>query len=281
LKDNKKKYQIIHVQLEYHSFLPLFLGIICGYKIRIAHSHNTIVNKKIPLNIKIARYFTKKLSNYHFGCSKLACDFLFGTNCKDSYVIYNFINYDLYKFNEDKRIKYRNELGIGNYEKAIVFIGRLEKQKNHQFLFNLMEKEKFDNIKFFLLGEGIEIDNIRKSIELLNLEEKVILLGTRGDVNELLNAFDLLILPSLHEGFPIVLVEAQVNGLKCLISDAVTKESDISGNCLYIPLDEKIWIEEIKNNANSSYDRNIQLDNKYDSKNMCKVLMGKYEEIVE
>ena len=99
-------------------------------------------------------------------------------------------------------------------------------------------KDELDNAKLLLIGDGVLFNDIKKLIEEKKLTNDVFMLGQREDVSDLLSAMDVFVLPSLYEGLPIVLVEAQVNGLPALVSNLVTDEVKYSDMIQYLPIDK-------------------------------------------
>nr|WP_317279567.1 glycosyltransferase [uncultured Fusobacterium sp.] len=222
-----------------------------GIKIRILHSHNndylTPLNKRQLITEKWNKKNINKIATDLFACSDEAGKFMFE---KNSYkVVKNAVNANKFLFNQDKREQLRKELGINN-ELVIGCVARFDYQKNHMFLLDVFsEYLKIEtNSKLLLIGDGPLKEKINNKILKLGIEEKVILLGMRDNIDELLNCLDLFILPSLSEGLGIVFIEAQINGLKCLASDNVPQETNILGNITYKSLFDSIedWVKEIK-----------------------------------
>ena len=155
-------------------------------------------------------------------------------------IINNAIDLDKFKYDENIRKQKREEFGIGEDTKVIGHIGRLVTVKNHLFLIDVFNEvyKKNKNTILILAGEGPLRDTIKDKIKSLNLENNVKLLGIRKDVNELYQAFDVLVLPSLYEGLPVVGIEAQASGLSCILSDAMTRETKILDTSKFISLNE-------------------------------------------
>lgn len=152
-------------------------------------------------------------------------------------------------FSKEKRDYWRKKLHL---EDCLVIgcIGRLCYQKNHEFLLEIFKEinKKERNAKLLIIGRGELENEIRNMIQNQQLEDKTLLMGVRDDVNELLNAMDLFLLPSRYEGLGIVFVEAQANGLRCYTSAGVVpREANVCGNVTFIPLSKpaKIWAETI------------------------------------
>lgn len=189
----------------------------------------------------INRYITDK-----FACSDGAVKWFYG-NDSNATVIQNAVNIDTYRFNESKRKAVRQRLGLSD-EIAVCNIARLNPEKNQMFLLDifisLLEIEP--NARLFLCGEGLLKQQLIEKIRATDIEEHVSFLGIRHDIPDLLQAFDVMVLPSLFEGLPFVLVEGQAASLPCLVSDAVSKQSQLTTVLSFLSLSDspKIWAEK-------------------------------------
>lgn len=276
---NRGFYNIIHVHMSQESFLPLIIAKICGYKIRIAHSHTSFINNKISSIMKFKILLTNVFATDYVGCSISSCEFLYPIN-KNAIVLNNCIRYEDYYFDSHKRIIYRNELGLKD-ETALVLVGRLNPEKNHLFLCDMMKDIRLSKCKMYFIGEGIMRGEIEQAIIKNKLQDRVFLLGNRSDVKDIINAFDIFVMPSLHEGFPIVLLEAQINGLPCIVSENVSNETDISGNIVYSDLELNGWIEKICEVNNKKILRKYEGVYSYDINNCLTVLLQYYDSLLK
>lgn len=247
-------YKVIHSHYNELSGIILKVAKQCGIQTRISHSHTSYPYNKIILKL-ISEYFIRMLKDREiikFACSKRAGEWLYGINSEFK-VINNGINPKEYKFNQDLREEVRTELNIKNEEILIGHVGRFSEEKNHSFLIKIFNEllRKNENYVLALVGTGDTLDTIKKEIEKLNIDKNVKFLGVRKDVNRLLQAFDIFMLPSIFEGLPVTLVEAQGAGLKCFISNTVTKEIDLEcGLTEFISLEKspKEWAEIVDKN---------------------------------
>jgi len=240
-----EKFDIIHCHMSSTNLFPLFYGFLSGVKIRISHSHLSL--KKVNFTKKVLIKLGNLFATNKFACSIDASKYLFGKS-KDVTIVNNAIELDKFIYNEEIRNKIRKELKIEN-KKVIGHIGRFVTQKNHDFLIDLfyeISKEN-DDYELLLIGTGELEQKIKNKVQKLNLEKKVHFLGTRSDVNDLMQAIDIFVLPSLFEGLGIVLIEAQVSGLKCLCSDTNPNEVKITNNIEFLKLDIDLWKEKIIN----------------------------------
>lgn len=237
------KYKIVHSHINTLSVFPLYAAKKVGVPVRIAHSHSTTNKKEWKKNLlkQVLRPFSKKYATNYMCCSELAGRWLFGDKAYDEGKVYLLNNaIDLDKFKYDKKIgdKKRKELGIKEDTIVIGHIGRFVAQKNHIFLidiFNQFHKKEKNSI-LLLAGQGPLQEEIKNKVRELGLDDSVRFLGQRNDANELYQAFDVFLLPSLYEGLPVVGVEAQASGLLCFFSDDMTKETKVLDSTVFMSL---------------------------------------------
>ena len=246
---NHPEYDIIHGHMTTTAFIYLKRAKKHGLKKRIMHARNA--NKDTVIKYVLSR-LGKKYATDLFAVSKLAGLSEFGKKAfknNQVQIIPNAIEVDKYTFDEHSREHYRNEFQLSNDNKAIIHIGRFHKQKNHEFLIDIFSelRKNHSNYELFLVGDGPLKKEIMDKVKQLSLEEHVWFLGVRDDVPKLLSAMDMLVFPSLYEGLPGVVLEAQASGLPCFISDQITKEVVLSDNVKQISLnqDKNDWIETI------------------------------------
>lgn len=251
LKENK--YDILHYNMNSAVFLyPLIAAKMAKTKVIIAHAHNSYQDKGILKGLlhNINRNFISMYANTYFACSMTAGKWFFKNKILKSnnfYLINNAIDTKKFKFNLDTRNEIREELGIKKDEIIIGHVGRFVKQKNHQFLIDSFYTACMKNkkLKLILIGTGPLKDEITKKINELSLNDKVIFLENCFYVNKLYQAFDIFALPSLYEGLPLVGVEAQVSGLKCLFSENITDEINLTKLVKNLKIDSpKEWADE-------------------------------------
>lgn len=147
-----------------------------------------------------------------------------------------------------------NKLVIGH-------VGRFHPSKNHSYLIKIFKRlsEKRKNCVLLLVGEGEMRESIESQVIKSNLSQKVTFTGEKSDVNELMQAMDILVMPSLYEGLPVTLIEAQANGLRCLVSDRISKEAGLSELVRFIPLEKGVdyWAEVISNTLSDTSRRDV------------------------
>lgn len=205
------KYKIVHSHINTLSVFPLYAAKKVGVPVRIAHSHSTTNKKEWKKNLlkQVLRPFSKKYATNYMCCSELAGRWLFGDKAYDEgkvYLLNNAIDLDKFKYDKKIRDKKRKELGIKEDTIVIGHIGRFVAQKNHTFLidiFNQFHKKEKNSI-LLLAGQGPLQEEIKNKVRELGLDDSVRFLGQRNDANELYQAFDVFLLPSLYEGLPVV-----------------------------------------------------------------------------
>ena len=242
------KYDIVHCHLDCMSAYPLKIAKKNGVKVRIAHSHNKSQDKNLKYPIKL---FSKRLipnyATHLFSCGKEAGDWMF--NGKPYKILNNAIDAQTYRYNPQVREEMRNELCLDDEDFVIGHIGRFNPQKNHGFIidvFNCLHKKNI-NSKLILVGTGDGQKTIKEKVNTLGLNDSVLFLGSRSDVNRVLQAMDVFLFPSLYEGLPLSIVEAQAAGLPCVISDNVPKECIKTERVFHYSLDESFdfWADRI------------------------------------
>ncbi|MFC7579893.1 glycosyltransferase family 1 protein [Schaalia naturae] len=240
-----ERWPIVHSHVNALSVFPLRAAKRARVPIRIAHSHSTSGRGEHAKNAMKA--VLKRLSNLYptkrFACSEYAGEWLFGKGASFD-VVYNAIDLQAFSFSASVRAEARSELGLVGDTFAIGHLGRFMAQKNQAFLVDVfaeLARTRPDSVLVFA-GDG----DSRPLVELRAAErgvaDKVMFLGQREDANRLYQAFDAFALPSLYEGLCLVGVEAQRAGLPCLLSDAITREVDVTGTCEFLPVgDPKAW----------------------------------------
>lgn len=249
-----EKYDIVHCHQDFLGYIAMFLAWKNKIPKRIIHTHKANLKEGLKQRIR-HRFFgfvTELFATDIWGCGKDALLWTFGEKkCakKSGTVINNAIEIENYIFDKNAREKVRKELGIPDDCKVIGNVARFTKQKNLSFLIDVFYeiKQKDPSYKLMMVGEGELFDEIMNKIDQKGLKDSVLALGSRTDVNELMQAMDIFLLPSVWEGLGIVLVEAQSSNLACFASDAVPQEVNLTGDVTYIPLDApaKEWADEI------------------------------------
>lgn len=248
------EYQIIHAHNAFSMF-TLRSAQKHGVKVRIAHSHNAkpkLLHYKTPFKL-YAKSKIKKYATDMYACSRLAGEYYYGKRTVENdeiIILKNGIDTEKFDYNKETREKIRKQLNLQG-KKAIVHVGRFNIQKNHSYLIDIFNEvlKRDKDCMLFLFGEGELESSIRKKVNALNIDENVVFMGVKGNINEYLQAMDIFILPSLFEGLPLTGIEAQTSGLYCLFSDTITKEVAVTKLAEFISIKEKPkkWAERIIN----------------------------------
>ena len=191
-------------------------------------------------------------------CSKSSAEYIFPSKeAAQAHIINNGIDVGEFSWNAEIRQQIREKFGLQN-KYVVGHVGRFLLPKNHRFLIEIFAKVKElrSDAVLILIGAGKEIDNIKDLVDKKNLTSSVFFLGQRSDVAAFYQAMDVFVLPSLFEGFGIVNIEAQASGLKCVVSDVVPEEVNVTGNVVRLPLKGSldIWVNEILNVSGSRRD---------------------------
>ena len=241
------EYEIVHSHIDAMSFFPLYAAKKAGISVRIAHSHSSKLDKDLKLPIKfVALKFIPYVANKYCACGTLAGKFMFGK--REFKIIKNAIDIDKYKFNKEVRENKRIDLGL-NDKFVIGHVGRYCYIKNQLFLLDIFAevKRRREKSHLLLIGKGEDENKIREKIHVLHLDDDVSLLIDRNDVDQLYQAMDMFVMPSLFEGLPVVGVEAQANGLPCIFSKKISNEVILSDQAQMLALDAGIegWANTI------------------------------------
>lgn len=211
--------------------IDLVAARIGGAKRRIPHSHSTD-SKHLIAHMLLRPVLVFNATEY-FACSEPAAEWMFGKKiCKNKryQLVKNGIDLARYAYDVNLREEKRKELGISPDTLLIGHVGNFVYAKNHLFLLEIFAKvlELRPDSELLLAGDGELRPDIEQKIEELGIKEKVLLLGMRNDIPDLLQAMDVYLFPSVYEGLPVALVEAQAAGLPCVISDTIAPESKLT-----------------------------------------------------
>lgn len=247
-KEHAADYSAIHVHGNALIYTNVF-HIAKKYNIekRIMHSHSTSTKSKLFLPVhKFNKMRIKHMANEYFACSDEAGKWCFN---KDYKVINNGIDVERFRFNEQKRETIRQSLAIDDDAVVFCHVGRFLEVKNHEFIFKVFSeyRKTNQNADLILVGVGPLMEKYQNMANNLNIADRVHFLGVRTDIPDIISAADIFIFPSIYEGLPLSLVEAQANGICCLASDAITKKSKVSDNIKYLSIKgtPKAWCDEI------------------------------------
>lgn len=230
--DGHPEYKILHSHVR--SYASLYIPIAKRHGVKtIIHSHSTSNGDGVKALVKNAlQYPLRFQADYLMACSNEAGEWLYGKRAcqKPNYLFFpNAIDTERFRYDQKKATCYRKKWGLdGKF--VVGHVGRFHIAKNHLFLLDAFANvcEKRSDAMLLLVGDGELRGEIENRIRELKIENRVILTGNRNDVSELMQMMDIFVFPSTWEGLPVSVIEAQANGLPCLISDRITKEVDVS-----------------------------------------------------
>lgn len=247
---NHKEYAWVHNHECYFSIFLYTLVKKYGIRNMSVHSHLTQYSDK-PVSAVRNWLLCKPITHLpikRMACSQAAADFLYGED-SDAFVLKNKIPYEKYVFAQQSREELRKLLSIEN-SLVLGHIGRFVKQKNHSLLFLIFKEvlKYIPDAKLLLVGDGPLEQEMHVFAETLGITDDIIFAGKQKDVVPYLNAMDVFLLPSLFEGLPMVALEAQANGLHCVLSDTITQETASTERVTFCSIEEpKMWVEIILN----------------------------------
>lgn len=240
------EYKVFHTHVP--SYAAMFLHVAKKHGLKtLAHGHTASNGDGLVKIIKTAMQFPVRYQvDVRMACSDKAAEALFGKNT-DYVFLPNAVDIDRFAANAETREKYRREMGIDD-KYVVGHVGRLSEAKNHKLLIDAFAEllEKRNDAHLLLVGDGELRGEIESRIHELKIEDHVTMTGNRNDVAELMQAMDIFAFPSLWEGLPVTLVEAQTAGLPCVISDTISKDVDVSPLIKRLPIDSSdVWAEEL------------------------------------
>lgn len=260
-----------------------------GIKCCISHSHSSQLSdsRLRALRNKIMCYGLHKSADYCAACSDMAGIALFGTpfsNSSKRLIIRNGIQTSVFLYDEQKRTKIRHHYNISDNTIVIGHVGRLNKVKNQSFLIDILSELKNDKSKYILLlvGSGECEMELKSKAERDGLLDKIIFAGAQNDISSYLCAFDIFVMPSIHEGLGIAAVEAQANGLECIVSSSVPPEVDLTGLIFMdIYASPALWAEQIRSMPKKHHIEYNQVvrNNGYDINTVCNDLCEFYSSV--
>lgn len=247
------EYKIVHAHTLLSNAFHLLAAKGAGVKHRISHSHNTSNGKSsIIKNMyeKWALITNNILANHKIACGQQAAEYLFGTS-KGVWILPNAVDIKKMMTVASRSRDYISQEFKDNDVK-ILQIGRLIEVKNHQFSIQVAEALKKRGIDFtiYFVGQGPLENALKKQVKKRNLEDKIVFLGLRTDITELMASADYMIMPSFHEGFPVVLVESQAVGLTSIVSNRISSEVDLKlGLVEFLPINTiEVWVDRLLEN---------------------------------
>lgn len=248
---SEEQFDILHFHANTASYVePVRAALRHGVRV-VVHSHNAGASRS---------RLTRALHAWHrrtlpwdritrVAVSNEAGRWMFGDRPFE--VLHNGIDVDRFAFDPEARRVVREALGLRSDAFVVGSIAAFLPAKNHEFLVRVFAEvaQRDAGARLLLVGDGPMMNTVQEQVGLLGLADRVLFLGRRTDVPNLLSTMDTMLMPSLHEGFPLVTVEAQTSGLSCVLSDAITGEVVISPRCVRLPLEAgtSVWADRLLN----------------------------------
>ena len=227
-------YDIIHAHSTNSASIYLKVAKEMGC-VTIAHSHSAGYrgNKLHQLAKKIFARGVGNVADYWFACSNEAAERLYGKSYRQYpryYDIPNAINAEIYRYDANKAKTVREQLGIKDDEFLCGHVGTFTPPKNHSFLLEIFREVLAinSNAKLLCCGRGVLMEQVKKKAAEMGIIDRIIFPGVVDNCNEFLMAMDVFVFPSLFEGFPVSVIEAEATGLPVIMSDVITKEVDLT-----------------------------------------------------
>lgn len=220
LKEICRGYDVVHINANSATAtIELFAAKLAGVKIRLIHNHNS--HTDYPILNKLLLPFYHRLYTKAIACSEEAGKWLYGN---DFVILRNAINLERYIFDQGERTRIRERYQIKKEDVVIGHVGKFVSTKNHKFIIDIFSfyHDKNPHSWLLLVGDGVLHNEIISHVKELKLENAVIFAGLVQNVESLLQAMDVFVFPSLYEGMPLSVVEAQASGLPCITSTNVT-----------------------------------------------------------
>ena len=237
-------YDILHAHSSSKAFFVLLAAKLSGVKVRVLHSHATqfVMTGKFPLFVaNFLKGPAKWVATNYMACSPEAGDFLFGKEERmkgNLFIAHNAIDTNAFKASDDARKNIRKEFGFNDNTFVVGNVGRFRPQKNHRFLIKIFKAviDLDPTARMVCVGGGELEEDIHLQAKELGIYDKIIFTGIRSDVKDVMQAFDLLVMPSLFEGLPVTGVEAQAVGTPALFADSITVDAPILPSSGFFPL---------------------------------------------
>ena len=241
-----KNYDLLHVHGNSStSVLELMAANWAGVKRRIVHNH-TSRSQHPWINLLLHPFFLMSYTKA-IACSDAAGEWLFGN--KQYQILRNAIKVSCFHYDVSVRQQIRQLLGISDSTFLVGHVGKFMDAKNHPFVIAVFAEihRLIPNSKLLLVGDGPLRGMVETAVKNLHVEDCVILVGLRSDIPQLLQSFDVFMLPSFYEGMPLSVLEAQAAGLPCFISNCITKDVEIGEDVMSLSLQNipRIWAKYI------------------------------------
>ena len=259
IQENQYDY-VLRVTSNGMGFLDLAIAKMAGAKVCVARSSNSSDGGGVKAFLAhwIGKTLFKRFVDVKIAPSSEAAIYTFGKKDYNRglvHILHNGLDLDYFSYTKKGRIAVRNEFDITPNQTVLGHVGRFSIQKNHSFLLKIFQcfHESNPDSVLMLVGDGELKDDVQKKVQEMGLEKNVIFAGVRSDMPSIYSAMDVFVFSSLYEGMPNAVIEAQACGLRCVVSDKITREANVSGFVTFLPLDLKNheWMNTLSKYVNT------------------------------
>ena len=281
------EYKIVHSHTSSKSAIPLWVAKRCGVPVRVCHAHSSSSGHGLEGFVRWGLgVWLKRVATDFMSCGEGATICWYGENyLQKAKIVPNAVDMDKYGFDVSVRQTKRDLLRLSADDCVLGMVSRFHPVKNHLFALDVLAdlKQRECNTKLLFVGDGGLRSAREEKIVTLGLQNDVILAGLVSDVPNYLQAMDVVLMPSLNEGLPVSLIEAQANGLSVVASQGVPHEVDVTGNVMFLPLEVKVWADYLTTKMTQTVKRDSEAVEKvrragYDIKTASKQLGNWYLE---
>lgn len=256
------EYRVVHSHTSSKSAVPLWVAKRCGVPVRVCHAHSSSSGRGLEGFVRWGLgIWLKRVATDFMSCGEGATLCWYGKEyLNKARFVPNAVDMEKYGFDALTRQAKRDALGLSENDCVLGMVSRFHPVKNHLFALDVLVelKQRHCKAKLLFVGDGELRSAIEEKINLLNLKNDVILAGLVSDVPNYLQAMDVVLMPSFHEGLPVSLVEAQANGLSVVASTGVPHEVDVTGNVDFCPLEVHLWTECLGNIIRRGVKRDVE-----------------------
>lgn len=253
VRENQYQY-VLRITSSAMGLMDLKIAKKAGAKVCCARSSNSSDGNGIKTRAVhfLGRLLYAKYVDVAIAPSDLAAQYTFGKKMYadgNVHILHNAVDLDYYKYSEEEKNRVRKEFSIAPDVKVLGHIGRFMQQKNHLFLLDVFHEvyKQNRNTVLLLVGDGELKESVKQKAAALGLLDSVIFTGVRKDIPALLSAMDVFVFPSLYEGMPNTVIEAQATGLPCIIADTITRGVKLISSVKFLSLSDSAvrWAEAV------------------------------------
>ena len=256
------EYRVVHSHTSSKSAVPLWVAKRCGVPVRVCHAHSSSSGRGLEGFVRWGLgIWLKRVATDFMSCGEGATLCWYGKEyLNKARFVPNAVDMEKYGFDALTRQAKRDALGLSENDCVLGMVSRFHPVKNHLFALDVLAelKQRHCRAKLLFVGDGELRSSIEEKINLLNLKNDVILAGLVSDVPNYLQAMDVVLMPSFHEGLPVSLVEAQANGLSVVASTGVPHEVDVTGNVDFCPLEVEAWVKVLASKMEKGVTRDVE-----------------------